>query len=102
LLVAAPWLMKALSVVGTIAMFMVGGGILGHALAPLHRLAEGAAQAVGQVPGIGRVLAAIAPTVVAGLAGVVTGAIVLLVVSLVSRLRRRRARNEIGSPPPRG
>ena len=33
---AAPWLMKLLSVAGTVAMFLVGGGILVHGLAPLH------------------------------------------------------------------
>lgn len=46
LLAAAPRLMKALSVIGTVAMFMVGGGIIGHAVQPLHRLAEGAARSV--------------------------------------------------------
>ncbi|MGZ5198652.1 MAG: DUF808 domain-containing protein [Telluria sp.] len=89
LLAAAPWLMKVLSVVGTIAMFMVGGGILAHALAPLHHVAEAAAGAAGQVPGVGRVLAKLAPTIVNAVAGVVTGALVLLVVSIVQRLRRR-------------
>jgi predicted DNA repair protein MutK len=89
LLAAAPRLMKALSVIGTIAMFMVGGGILGHALAPLHQLAENAAAAVRAVPGAGRLLAAVAPTVVDALAGVATGALVLLGVKLAGRLKRR-------------
>jgi predicted DNA repair protein MutK len=40
LLRAAPWLMKTLSVVGTAAMFLVGGGILVHGLPFLHHLAE--------------------------------------------------------------
>jgi predicted DNA repair protein MutK len=40
LLVTAPWLMKALSVVGTAAMFMVGGGILLHGLPWLHPIVE--------------------------------------------------------------
>jgi predicted DNA repair protein MutK len=44
LLAAAPRLMKFLSVVGTAAMFMVGGGIIGHAFGPLHHLAENAAR----------------------------------------------------------
>ncbi|WP_460826787.1 DUF808 domain-containing protein, partial [Massilia terrae] len=56
LLAAAPRLMKALSVLGTVAMFMVGGGILGHALAPLHHLAEAAAAALADIPGAGRLL----------------------------------------------
>jgi uncharacterized protein len=87
LLVGAPWLMKSLSVIGTVAMFMVGGGILGHALAPLHHVAEAARRVAGTVPGVGRVLAAVAPTVVDALAGVLTGALVLLVVTLVQRIR---------------
>ena len=40
ILAFAPWLMKALSVAGTAAMFLVGGGILVHGIAPLHHLVE--------------------------------------------------------------
>lgn len=40
LLLGAPWLMKALSVAGTAAMFLVGGGILAHGIAPLHHAVE--------------------------------------------------------------
>ena len=40
LLVTAPWLMKVLSVVGTAAMFLVGGGILVHGLPWLHHWTE--------------------------------------------------------------
>jgi predicted DNA repair protein MutK len=71
-------------------MFMVGGGILGHSLPPLHHFAEGAAAALAGVPVAGRVLAAIAPTVIDALAGLATGALVLLGVKLVSRLAGRR------------
>jgi uncharacterized protein len=41
ILVAAPWLMKGLSVAGTAAMFLVGGGILVHGIAPLQHAIEG-------------------------------------------------------------
>ncbi|TQK05412.1 DUF808 domain-containing protein [Herbaspirillum sp. SJZ107] len=87
LLAAAPRLMKALSVIGTVAMFMVGGGIIGHAVEPLHHLAESAAHAVSGVPAVGGLLAAVTPTVIDAVAGVVVGAVVLLVVTLVQRLR---------------
>jgi predicted DNA repair protein MutK len=90
LLAAAPRLMKALSVIGTAAMFMVGGGILSHALAPLHHLSVAAAAMVATVPGVGTVLAAVAPTVIDALVGVVTGAVVLLAVTLVKRLRGKK------------
>jgi predicted DNA repair protein MutK len=90
LLAAAPRLMKSLSVIGTVAMFMVGGGIIGHAFEPLHHLAEGAAHAVAGVPLVGGLLAAIAPTVIDAVAGVIVGAVVLLGVTIVQRLRGKK------------
>ncbi|MGB9108364.1 MAG: DUF808 domain-containing protein [Telluria sp.] len=90
LLAGAPLLMKALSVIGTVAMFMVGGGIIGHAVEPLHRLADNAAHAVAGVPVLGRVLAAVTPTLIDAVAGVVVGAVVLLGVTLVQRLRGKK------------
>jgi len=89
LLAAAPRLMKSLSVIGTAAMFMVGGGIIGHGFAPLHHLAEAASGAVAGVPGVGGLLATVAGPVVDALAGIVVGALVLAVVTLVQRLRGR-------------
>jgi predicted DNA repair protein MutK len=89
LLALAPRLMKALSVIGTIAMFMVGGGIIGHAFAPLHHLAESAGAAMRTVPALGGVLAAVTPTIIDALAGVLVGAVVLLAVTFVQRLRSR-------------
>jgi predicted DNA repair protein MutK len=90
LLAAAPRLMKSLSVIGTVAMFMVGGGIIGHAFEPLHHLAEGAAHAVAGVPAVGGLLAAVAPTLVDAVAGVMVGALVLLGVTIVQRLRGKK------------
>lgn len=90
LLAGAPLLMKALSVIGTVAMFMVGGGIIGHAVEPLHHLADNAAHAVAGVPVLGRVLAAVTPTLIDAVAGVVVGAVVLLGVTLVQRLRGKK------------
>jgi predicted DNA repair protein MutK len=87
LLAAAPRLMKSLSVIGTVAMFMVGGGIIGHAFEPLHHLTENAAHAVAGMPAIGGLLAAVTPTLIDAVAGVVVGAIVLLGVTLIQRLR---------------
>jgi predicted DNA repair protein MutK len=89
LLAAAPRLMKALSVIGTAAMFMVGGGIIGHAFGPLHHLAEEAAAAVTGTPLLGGLLKTVVPAVIDAVAGVLVGAAVLLGVTLVQRLRRR-------------
>ncbi|MCD2517844.1 DUF808 domain-containing protein [Massilia sp. G4R7] len=90
LLATAPKLMKFLSVVGTAAMFMVGGGIIAHAWTPLHHFAEEAAHMTAGVPGIGGALAAITPTVVDALAGVVVGAIVLAVVTVIQKVRGKK------------
>jgi uncharacterized protein len=84
---AAPWLMKALSVVGTAAMFLVGGGILTHGLPWLHHPIEALAQRAGELPALGAVLQALTPSLLNALAGVLAGALVLLVVSGVSRWR---------------
>jgi uncharacterized protein len=82
----APYLMKALSIVGTAAMFLVGGGILTHGLAVLHHWSEGLARGAGAVGGIGAVLEAIAPMLFDAVAGIVAGAVVLAVVSAARRL----------------
>ncbi|WP_041642512.1 DUF808 domain-containing protein [Azoarcus olearius] len=93
ILAAAPWLMKSLSVLGTAAMFLVGGGILTHGIPGAHDVIHGAAHAVGGVPAIGPVLEAVAPTVLDGVAGVIAGALVLAGVTAVGKaLRLVRAR----------
>jgi predicted DNA repair protein MutK len=86
LLAGAPILMKTLSVVGTAAMFMVGGGILMHGVPALHHLLDSAAASARAVAGIGSVLGAITPTVIDAIAGVIAGALVMLVMITGKRL----------------
>jgi predicted DNA repair protein MutK len=81
---AAPWLMKFLSVAGTAAMFLVGGGILVHGVAPLHHAIEALGHAAGALDWL-------ATALLDGLVGIVAGALVLGVVSLVQRLLPRKA-----------
>jgi predicted DNA repair protein MutK len=69
---AAPLLMKALAVLGTAAMFLVGGGILVHGIPALHHLVPEGWAIVGDL-----------------VVGVVTGAVVLAVVTAVQTLRAR-------------
>jgi uncharacterized protein len=81
ILALAPWLMKALSVVGTAAMFLVGGSILMHGI-------PGAEEFIHHlVAGLGGIVASVASMFLDGVAGILAGAIVLAVVSLASRLR---------------
>lgn len=82
LLRIAPWLMKTLSVVGTAAMFMVGGGILLHGWPALAHAVETWAA------GWGGPLAAVINTGAGAAVGVAAGALVLAVVMGVQRLRR--------------
>jgi uncharacterized protein len=84
----APYLMKGLSVVGTAAMFMVGGSILVHGIAPLHRWIEEFAHHLERIPAIGGFLYAIGPALLNGLIGVIAGGLVLLVVTMGSRMFR--------------
>jgi len=86
LLTAAPKLMKFLSVAGTVAMFMVGGGILTHGIPGAHDVIHHAAEAAGSVGGVGPLLAAVTPSVLDTVGGVIAGAIVLAVVTIGGKL----------------
>ena len=86
LLLVAPKLMKTLSIVGTAAMFMVGGSILSHGVPVLHHGIESAALALAAIPAVGAVLAAITPTLLDALVGVVAGGLVLLGVTAAQKL----------------
>lgn len=68
---AAPWLMKSLSVLGTAAMFLVGGGILVHGISPLHHWIEHLVHAWGVWGGLTLVL-------FNGVFGIAAGALALL------------------------
>ncbi len=82
---AAPWLMRTLSVVGTAAMFLVGGGIISHGIAPLH---HGITQLAEQAGGT---LGALVPLALNSVLGVVLGAVVVAIVALAQKLFRPRA-----------
>ena len=82
---AAPYMMKSLTVIGTAAMFMVGGGILTHGVPPLHHWVEGVAQGSTQWLGV---VSVIVPTLLNAVAGIIAGALVLAVVSVASKVWR--------------
>ena len=85
ILVSAPYLMKTLSVVGTAAMFLVGGGILTHGVQAAHHWIAGAAEEAAALPGVGVLLGALTPMLLNAAVGIVAGAITLAVVMLVSK-----------------
>ncbi|MGZ9740012.1 DUF808 domain-containing protein [Pseudomonas azerbaijanorientalis] len=76
---AAPYMMKSLSVIGTAAMFLVGGGILTHGVPVVHHWIE----SVGAAAGGGGF---IVPVLLNGVAGIVAGAVVLVGVMAVSKI----------------
>ncbi len=84
ILTFTPWLMKGLSIAGTAAMFLVGGGILTHGVPALHHLIE------GLVHGFHGAAVPVATIVLDLLAGVVAGTLVVLVVTLFGKLRGGR------------
>ncbi|OYT90866.1 MAG: hypothetical protein CFE43_15915 [Burkholderiales bacterium PBB3] len=84
LLSFAPWLMKTLAVVGTAAMFLVGGGIMVHGFAPLHHAIEAL---VASLAGAGALVQGVVPLLGDALVGVVTGALVLLGVMAVQKAK---------------
>jgi predicted DNA repair protein MutK len=84
LLLAAPLLMKTLAVVGTIAMFMVGGGILSHGIPVLHHGIAEVAEAAETIAVIGGVLKAITPTLLDAIVGIIGGVLALVAVKGVT------------------
>lgn len=91
LLSFAPWLMKALGVVGTIAMFMVGGGILVHGIDALAGVIHHVGGQLAALTLVGPLLAAVTPTLGGILVGMIAGAVVLGIVSLWKALFNRGA-----------
>ena len=89
ILFAAPWLMKALSIAGTAAMFLVGGGILTHGIPLLHHFAERALHGVtGTTAMLGNLL-------FDGLVGILAGLIVVAVVTQVKKWRTAGAQSAL-------
>lgn len=91
LLAFAPILMKLLSIVGTIAMFLVGGGIINHTIPLLHHLTEDTVDHVETIPAVGNIIGALTPTLINFGIGLVAGAIVLLIVSLIQKMWPKKA-----------
>ncbi|MBD8164601.1 DUF808 domain-containing protein [Erwinia persicina] len=83
LLVAAPLLMKILTVVGTLAMFLVGGGIIVHGLPWLHHHIEAFSA------GMHGLLAMLVSNLANLIIGLIVGSIVLCSVNLIARMRQK-------------
>lgn len=80
-----PWLMRGLSIVGTAAMFMVGGSLLVHGIAPIEHWVQAVV-----IP-FGGMAAALGPVLVHVVVGAVIGGAVVLCVELWHKLRPAKA-----------
>ena len=89
LVAVTPYLMRFLSVVGTAAMFMVGGGILAHGLPFLHHAVENVAENLDNIPTFGSLFASASTILINAIIGVIAGAIVLALVTILGGLKKK-------------
>ena len=82
----APWLMRLLSVAGTAAMFLVGGGILSHGIPWIDHWVKGITGRGGALSGIEAVLSAMTPGLTSLAVGMVAGAMAVAVAGLLRKV----------------
>ncbi|MDG1498528.1 MAG: DUF808 domain-containing protein [Planctomycetota bacterium] len=87
LIQAAPLLLKTLSFVGTIAMFLVGGGILVHGVGPLAEFIQNLSEGASEVGALGWLLGPLASPLANGVVGLVAGALLVLGIGLLPKKR---------------
>ncbi len=78
--------MKGLSVAGTAAMFLVGGGILVHGIPPLHHAFERVADGLPELPAVGGLVRSLTLVAFDAAAGIIAGALVLGIVTGIRRM----------------
>lgn len=79
----APKLMKFLTVAGTIAMFLVGGGIIVHNISHIHHLIE---PIILDIPNLA-IAQAVLPSILNGFVGVVAGLVTVGVITLATKIK---------------
>ena len=88
---AAPLFMKTLSIVGTAAMFLVGGGILTHGIPWAHHQIEHLAEVMKGSGEIGAAFGIVTPSLINGIFGLIAGAVALGLMMIFKRLRGKSA-----------
>lgn len=94
LLKFAPLLMKTLVIVGTAAMFLVGGGIIIHSIAALAELIATIELIMSKLPIIGNILHYIMPVILTAVVGILAGALLLIMMTLCLRLQEPSNKQE--------
>jgi hypothetical protein len=90
LLAAAPYLMRILTVLGTVAMFVVGGSIIGHGIPALHHWSVKTAEHLATIPAIGGVIATITPILIDALFGLLVGTICVVLFEIGNKFRSNK------------
>ena len=93
----APHMLRFLSVAGTIAMFLVGGGIVTHHIDWLHHLSESIAERIHHLPVIGGIATYVVPIAFDLIFGVLAGAVVVGILELVKLLFRGKQSRQVGA-----
>ena len=89
---AAPYLMKGLSIFGTVAMFMVGGGIITHNIHYVHHISQQLTTLVTSLPAVGGILSTVGPILFDMVLGILLGAAAVLCFSLYQQLVSKKSR----------
>lgn len=94
LLAFAPKLMRGLTILGTAAMFLVGGSIIGHGIPAIHHASEHLAETLHHLPTFGGFLAAISPLVLDGVIGILVGAVCVGLFEVANRILPKKQSNQ--------
>ena len=81
--------MKTLSVVGTAAMFMVGGGILTHGIHFIYQWIEEVTLATAITPVIGSFMQFITPPIVNLMFGLIIGIMLVVILMLSQKIKNK-------------
>lgn len=95
---AAPWFLKSLSVVGTAAMFLVGGGIIVHGIPPVADRIHDMVHAIEELPTVGAVLALLAEWATSAAIGVACGAVLVAISVPILRYAKSRRKPKKADP----
>jgi len=87
LLSFAPILMKMLTIVGTVAMFLVGGGIIAHGIPYLQHLVEHSVDVVSVFPTVGSIAGSLTGVILNGVIGILAGLLALATFTMVHKIK---------------
>ncbi len=82
----APKLMRFLTVVGTIAMWLVGGSLITHGIPTFHHIIESTTQYMANIPILSNILMLITPLLINLIVGFILGALLVFISLTLGKL----------------